>query len=235
MFTLPCSTVAPAVITFLRKFLAVMSTSSLLSLILLPSFKPSYDLLVRPGNILMEFIAMSEEEASNAWIRPLPAPSSTISIKIPHATAKPVRKVRSLFRLIVPYISCQISIIKVILCLFHEAVLSERRCIMIMVFFYSLNDTVVEAYDLVCLVGNSTFVRHHNNSHPILVQLFKDIHYLNRCFTVECAGRFIGQNNLRLRNQCSCNGNALFLTSTHFIGHVVSPIFQSQTIQIFHC
>ena len=73
----------------------------------LPSFSPSYDLLVHPGKILMEFMARSE---ADAWISPLPAPSRTISIKIPHATANPVRKVLSLLRLMVLYISCQMSI-----------------------------------------------------------------------------------------------------------------------------
>ncbi|CDB59029.1 unknown [Bacteroides ovatus CAG:22] len=76
----------------------------------LPSFSPSYDLLVHPGKILMEFMARSEADCSNAWISPLPAPSRTISIKIPHATANPVRKVLSLLRLMVLYISCQMSI-----------------------------------------------------------------------------------------------------------------------------
>ena len=58
----------------------------------------------------MEFMARSEADCSNAWISPLPAPSRTISIKIPHATANPVRKVLSLLRLMVLYISCQMSI-----------------------------------------------------------------------------------------------------------------------------
>lgn len=58
----------------------------------------------------MEFNARSDAFCSKAWMMPLPAPSSTISIKMPHATAKPVRNVRNLLRLIVPYISCQRSI-----------------------------------------------------------------------------------------------------------------------------
>ena len=70
-----------------------------------PSFNPSYALEVQPGNTLMEFIAISADELSKAWISPLPAPSSTISMKIPQATAKPVRNVRNLLRFIVPNIS----------------------------------------------------------------------------------------------------------------------------------
>ena len=73
-------------------------------------FQACVRLVVQPPPRRMEFNARSDAFCSKAWIMPLPAPSSTISIKLPHAAAKPVRNVRNLLRLIVPYISCQRSI-----------------------------------------------------------------------------------------------------------------------------
>ena len=45
------------------------------------------------------------------FLSPLPAPSSTTSMKIPHATEKPVREVRSLFCLRDSNISLRSSLI----------------------------------------------------------------------------------------------------------------------------
>ena len=50
----------------------------------------------------MEFIFMLADCFSKAWISPFPAPSSTMSMKMPHATEKPVSAVRSLLRMMVP-------------------------------------------------------------------------------------------------------------------------------------
>ena len=67
-------------------------------------------MLVRPGQIWKEFMAMSPLCCSKAFKSPFPAPNNTMSMKMPHATANPVSAVRSLLRLMVPYISCMKSI-----------------------------------------------------------------------------------------------------------------------------
>jgi hypothetical protein len=62
-------------------------------------------MLVRPGHISMEFMDMFPLCNSKALSKPFPAPSKTMSMKIPQATANPVRAVRSLLRFNVPIIS----------------------------------------------------------------------------------------------------------------------------------
>lgn len=42
---------------------------------------------------------------------------------------------------------------------------------------------------------------------------------------VQRTGRFVSQDNLGLGDQCACNGNALFLSATHLVWHVMRPIF----------
>ena len=59
-------------------------------------------------------LAMLPLCCSKAFSRPFPAPSRTMSIKMPHATANPVSAVRSLLRLMVPNISCTMSIMAVL-------------------------------------------------------------------------------------------------------------------------
>lgn len=53
----------------------------------------------------IELTARPEKLSCIALRSPLPEPSNTISMKMPHATEKPVRKVRSLLRLTVENIS----------------------------------------------------------------------------------------------------------------------------------
>src|SRR5260221_8307949 len=54
-------------------------------------------------------MASSRNWYSIPLARPWPEPRSTISMKMPQATEKPVRNERSLFALIVSRISCQVS------------------------------------------------------------------------------------------------------------------------------
>src|SRR5262245_49939413 len=66
-------------------------------------------MLVCPGRIQMLLIASSRNWLSTPLPSPWPEPSSTISMKIPHATLNPVRSDRSLFVRMVSTISCQVS------------------------------------------------------------------------------------------------------------------------------
>ena len=59
----------------------------------------------------MVLVAMSSLPVMKAFIRPLPAPSRTMSMKMPHDTAKPVRQVRSLLRRMLSQISMKTSLI----------------------------------------------------------------------------------------------------------------------------
>ena len=55
-------------------------------------------------------VADDSNSFSTPFCKPFPDPKRIISIKIPHATLKPVRKVLSLFFLMVLKISCHLSV-----------------------------------------------------------------------------------------------------------------------------
>ena len=61
------------------------------------------------GNFVPETLKKPIEDLEKLFSSPFPKPYSIIKIKIPIATVKPERKVRSLFFLIVSKISCQVS------------------------------------------------------------------------------------------------------------------------------
>ena len=88
-------------------------------------------------------------------------------------------------------------------------------------------------HDLIGLVGHTALVGHHDDSHAVvLVQLFEQLHHLNRRLGVEGSRRFVGQNNLRLGNQCAGNSHTLLLSTGELVGIVFSPVEQTQTVEI---
>ena len=66
------------------------------------------------------------------------------------------------------------------------------------------------------------------------IELLEQLHHLNRRFAVQCTRRFIGKDELRLRNQGPCDGHTLPLSARHFIGIVSSPRQKSHLLKIFH-
>ena len=89
--------------------------------------------------------------------------------------------------------------------------------------------------NLIRLIGYTAFMRNHHNSHTCLVQIFKNLHNFHGSLTIKGTGRFVSQDNLRLSDKSTGNGNTLFLSTGHFVRHVMRPIFQPQAIQIFQC
>src|SRR5262245_14776035 len=87
----------------------ISSRSSLTSWTRRPGCRPLWGTLVWPGKIQMLLIASSRNWYSMPCDNPWPEPRRTISMKIPQATAKPVRNERSLFARMVSRISCQVS------------------------------------------------------------------------------------------------------------------------------
>src|SRR5690554_1226012 len=79
---------------------------------------------VVPGQRFTRFTARELKFCITPFLSPFPAPNSTIRIKMPHDTERPVRVVRSLFFLSVPHISCNWSVISF---LFARAV-TEHGC-----------------------------------------------------------------------------------------------------------
>ena len=85
--------------------------------------------------------------------------------------------------------------------LFHKSVFSEWRSIMITILFDAADNTILDMDYLICLIGYTTFVGNHYDSHPRTVQIFKNLHYFHGSLTIKSTGRFIGQDNLRLSDK----------------------------------
>ena len=117
--------------------------------------------------------------------------------------------------------------------LFHETVLAEWRCVVIQVLFNASYHTVFNVDNLVCLIGNAALVGYDHDGHARFMQVFQNLHDLYGSLAVESTGRFVGKDNLGAGNQCTGNGYTLLLSAGHFVGHVVSPLFQPQAFQIF--
>src|SRR5512134_2558058 len=123
----------------------------------------------------MLLIASSRNWYSTPWLSPCPEPSRTMSMKIPQATEKPVRNVRSLFFRIVSRISCHLS-------------RSNTRAYLV-----ALDEPVLEAYDPVGSIGDVALVRDDEDRDSRAVNLAQELHDLQRGLGVERAGRLVRQ------------------------------------------
>ena len=101
------------------------------------------------------------------------------------------------------------------------------------VVFDSFNDTVLNVYYLVGLVGNSAFVCDDYDGHPRPVQVFQYLHHFYGGLTVQCSCGLVRQNNLRSGDECAGDGYTLFLSAAHLVRHMMRPILQSQTVEVF--
>src|SRR6187455_395116 len=132
----------------------------------------------------MLFTASSRNWYSTPCRSPWPEPSRRISMKIPHATEKPVRNVRSLFFRIVSRISCQVSTSNT----GHlEVVLLDEPV-------FQVNDAIRARGDVV-LVGDD------DDGHTRPVDVVEDVHDLERRRGIERARRLVGQDHLRLPDE----------------------------------
>src|SRR6185436_2777887 len=109
----------------------------------------------------MLFTASSRNWYSTPCRSPWPEPRSRISMKIPQATEKPVRNVRSLFFRIVSRISCQVS----------TSSTGHLR-------FVPLDGTVLQAHDPIGARGDVVLVGDDHDGHPRLVDVVEDVHHL---------------------------------------------------------
>lgn len=135
MVTLFCDMLAPISSTFEAKRDVVVSKSLSFNVSQRPSFSPSKGFDVLPPYTDMELSMKRPLFSMVALMSPLPAPNRKISMKIPHATAKPVSAVRSLLRLAVDHISAITSLIGsccfVVFPSFHYAVHAEGACMVV--------------------------------------------------------------------------------------------------------
>ena len=105
--------------------------------------------------------------------------------------------------------------------LFHQSIGAERRCIVIDVLFNLADDAIFDMDDFIRLICHAALVRYDHDRHSLSVQVLEYFHHLDRRFAVQRPRRFIGKNHLRLCDQSTCNGDALFLSAAHLIWHAV--------------
>ena len=118
------------------------------------------------------------------------------NMKIPHATEKPVRKVRSLFFWIVLHISRKLS----------KSNMSQSL-------FYCFYQTVFYTDNTVGSFGYGRFVCHDHHRQPFEVYSPEQFHHLDRRFTVQRSGRLIRQDQSRICDQRSRHCCTLLLSS----------------------
>ena len=106
---------------------------------------------------------------------------------------------------------------------------------MIRIIFDTAYHAVLDVDNLIRLIGYAALVGYDDDGHARFVQVLQNLHNLYGSFAVEGAGRFVGKDNLGLGNQRTGNGDTLLLSAGHLIGHVVRPVFQSQTLQLLQC
>src|SRR5574344_2787654 len=121
---------------------------------------------------------------------PFPAPTSTMSRKMPTVTAKPVMAVRNLLRLNVPVISSSRSCM-IWIFVFDEPFRVECSQSSVAVVLNLLDESVFEVYNAVGVVGHAAFVGYQDDGHAFVVELAEDVHHFHTGFTVQCSRRFV--------------------------------------------
>src|SRR5689334_8284031 len=159
-----------------------------------------------------ELSASPPNESIAPFSSPRPAASSTISMNTPQATLSAVRNVRSLWRAIVAQISAKES-------------RSNMSC---------LGDASVFDEDgAIGEVGDIALVRHENDGEPLPIDAPKKSHELVRGATVERAGGFVGQKQLRTGYERAGHGDPLSLTAGKLRRVVVGARSESDPVEVF--
>ena len=169
----------------------------------------------------MLFTASSRNWYSTPCSSPLPEPSSTTSMKIPQATAKPVSTVRSLLRRTVSKISCQASrrIIRPrpgrgrARARGRDAAAGSQPPPRGAPLWFDVDDDFVgiearlsavvgdpavdEVDEPVGHVGDVALVGDDDHRHALLLDRLQHLHHVARGRRVERAGRLVGEQQLR--------------------------------------
>ena len=75
------------------------------------------------------------------------------------------------------------------------------------------------------------FVSHHNHRIPLAVNPLEQVHDVNRGFGIQVPGRFVGQDDGGIVNQCPCHSHPLPLSPAHLVGTVLHAVAQPHAEQ----
>jgi|GEM_PF-5899945 len=73
---------------------------------------------------------------------------------------------------------------------------------------------------------------HHNDGASLLVKSLQNVHDFSRCSGIEISRRFIGENDHRVSDKRSCNGNPLLLTTRKLVRGMVFTLLQANLAQL---
>ena len=65
------------------------------------------------------------------------------------------------------------------------------------------------------------------------MQFLQDLHHFHGGLAVQGTGRLVGQDDLRLGDESTGDGNTLLLSAGQFVRHVVCPVLQTEFVQVF--
>ena len=93
------------------------------------------------------------------------------------------------------------------------------------------DDTILQVHDAGgVLLGQLRVVGDHDHQ-PVLCHLLEQLHDLDAGLAVQRAGGLVCQQDIRVVDQCTGNGNALHLAAGHFAGVLVQLIAQPHLLQ----
>src|SRR5690606_39038944 len=150
--------------------------------------------------------------------------SKMTKIKIPEATERPVKKVRSLFLRIASKISCQRSILNIGFgfgaYLIHFGIVNDDS-------IFKINNT----FGHVC---NIVFVCNDQDGFSFIVYTLYEFHYFVRGFGIKCSCGFISKQYFWITGQGTRDGHTLLLSSRKFDGKMRGPLCQTHFFQLVH-
>ena len=87
---------------------------------------------------------------------------------------------------------------------------------------------VMDFNDPFGMCGNIAVMRDENNGMAFVMQLAQDPHHVLAAAAVQCARRFVGENDLSAIHQGAGNGNPLLLAAGKLVGFMFQTICQTQ-------
>ena len=88
--------------------------------------------------------------------------------------------------------------------------------------------TIFNEHHAICTTGSFHTVSDHENCLSIMVHRRKQAKKFLRCLGIQCSGRLICQNDLRLDNQRSCHCHTLLLSTRHFVRVLFQNFFNTK-------
>ena len=99
-------------------------------------------------------------------------------------------------------------------------------------FAYGRHDAAIEQVDHPVSEARVVFgVCHHDNGGSLFVQFGQELHHFGSVLGVQVTGRLIGEDDLRVRNDGTGNGDTLLLASGQLLREMAGTMADVHTFQ----